>query len=95
MSDQFELEGEIARRVEDLGPAETPDEGARAVHLEALAILIDASLTPAERAEGFAQLLIPMLAQLGPDDTQNFYHLAIEQGEYAALVYLTEVTQRL
>jgi hypothetical protein len=56
-------------------------------------VLIDASLSPAGRAEGFAQLLGPLLARLGPDETSRFCELAVERDEYAALVYLTEVTQ--
>lgn len=91
MTDQFDINAEIATRLEGNGPAEA---GPGAVELQAFAVLIDATLSPAERAEGFAQLLVPMLARLGPDETQEFYQLAEEQGEYAALVYLTAVTQR-
>jgi len=93
MSDQFDLDAEIASRVEGQDPAEAAEGDPHSVDLEALAVLIDASLSPADRAEGFAQLLGPLLARLGPDESRRFYQLAVERGEYAALVYLTEVTQ--
>ncbi len=94
MSDEFDLDAEVARRVDGAGPAEAAEDGPGSPELQALAVLIDASLSPSERAAGFAQLFLPMLARLGPDETRHFYQLAVDQGEYAALVYLTEVTQR-
>ncbi|HXW82195.1 MAG TPA: hypothetical protein VEJ84_22040 [Acidimicrobiales bacterium] len=94
MSDEFDIEAEIASRVGAFEPNEEVAADSEAVHLEALAILIDASLSPAERAEGFAQLLASMLAHLGPDEMHHFHELASERGEYSALIYLTEVAQR-
>ena len=89
MSESFDLGAEVARRTEALGQAgERPGN----VHLQAWAVLVDASLSPAERAEGFAQLLVPMLSWLNVDQANRFRQLALEQDEHAALVYLTEVT---
>jgi len=93
MCEGFDLESEVANRVEGFEPTETADTDAQALQLEALALVIDASLSPTERAEGFAHLLASMLARLGPDEARRFHELASERGEYAALVYLTEASQ--
>ena len=85
MAESFDIEAVVAERVAYLS---TADEDPSSPHLQALAVLIDACLSPEERAEGFAELLGTMLDRLSPEQACLFQHLATEHSEQAALDYL-------
>jgi hypothetical protein len=62
-------------------------------HLQALAVLFDADLTDAERAEAFGAVMAALLAQLSPCELDRFRQIAVGEGEAAAMSYLGTVTR--
>jgi len=62
-------------------------------HLQALAVLIDADLTDAERADAFAAVMATLLARLTTDERERFRQIANDEGEVAAMSYLSAVTR--
>jgi hypothetical protein len=82
-SEEFNIEEVIKDR---LRSDDTSD-----IHLEALATLVDAELTNAERAIAFAHVLKEMIERLTLPELDQFRRLAQRDGEAAAMKYLTEI----
>jgi hypothetical protein len=83
----FDLDETIATRLDSDTEPDTD------THLQALAILIDADLTDAERADAFAGVISTLLARLSPDEHERFRQIAEDEGELAAMSYLSAVTR--
>ena len=60
-------------------------------HLQALAVLIDADLSDTERAAAFAAVMAALFAQLSTDERERFRQIADDDGEVAAMSYLSTV----
>lgn len=58
------------------------------VELQATAVLIDADLSEAERADAFGQMIVNRLGRLSVGELHRFTKIAKVQGEAAALAYL-------
>ncbi len=87
LSNGFDFDAAIAAHLE-------ADTGLEAdVHLQALAVLIDADLTDAQRTEAFASVMARLLAELSADEGQRFCEIAAQDGEVAAMTYLSAVTR--
>lgn len=81
----LDLERAIAAR---LGVDDASD-----THLQALAVLIDANLTDADRAEAFGAVMLALLGLLSADQLYRFRQIAQDDGEAAAMSYLGSVTR--
>lgn len=73
----------IAARLDDAGGPDTD------AHLQALAVLIDADLSDAERADAFAAVMATLLARLSNDERERFGRIAAKDGEASAMSYLS------
>ncbi len=81
----LDLEGFIASRLGE-GPATE-------VQLQALAVLVDADLSPEQRAAAFGAVLSSLLARLSPVQLKRFLRIAEQDGEAAALSWLGQVAR--
>jgi hypothetical protein len=82
--DGFDLDHLIAARLGDQPGGET--------ELQALAVLIDADLTDAERMRAFGTLIASVLAETTTDQREHFQQITDQQGPAAALAYLSTVS---
>jgi hypothetical protein len=57
--------------------------------LQAMAVLIEADLTDAEREQAISQLLAERLAKLTDVEMSRFVQIASDDGEVAAMIFLT------
>jgi len=83
----FDLDKTISTRLD--GETDSDAE----THLQALAVLIDADLSDTERADAFAAVMATLLAQLTTDERERFRQIADDDGEVAAMSYLSSVTR--
>ncbi len=82
----FDLDRLIEARLADASDPDTD------VLLQAVAVLIDADLTDAERVEAFGAVLAARLAGLSPEQRDRFRRIADQEGEASAISYLSSLT---
>ncbi len=86
-------EEEIDRLIgERIGDDQT-DLVADGASLQALAVLLDADLTDEQRTQAFGTLMSAMLERLSTEERERFVQIASDEGERAALTYLTRVAE--
>jgi len=83
----FDLDKTISIRLDGETDSDTD------THLQALAVLIDADLSDTERADAFAAVMATLLTRLTTDERERFRQIADDDGEVAAMSYLSAVTR--
>jgi hypothetical protein len=90
-----EEEFDLNRVIEERLAADTCDpEPIGDTPLQAMAVLIEADLTDAEREQAISQLLAERLAQLSDVEMSRFMQIASDDGEVAAMTFLTSTDRK-
>lgn len=88
--EQFDLNRVIGERL----AADTCDpEPMGDTPLQAMAVLIDADLTDAEREQAIAQFLAERLSRLTDSEMRQFVQIARDDGESNAMAFLASTTR--